>query len=157
MDKQKLVLFDIDHTLFDTERFKESRLEKYSLYDEVLKVLSELSKITTLGIFSQGELDFQKTKLKNTKIDSFFKEENVHVFKDKELNFAQIFTKYPDYKIFFVDDRLDLLFSAKKNFPAISTIWIKRGPHAKNLTEIENFSPDKTVSNLQEIVKFVVK
>jgi len=157
MDKNKLILFDIDHTLFDTETFKQSRLETYSLYEEVFETLTKLSKISRLAIFSQGEFDFQNTKLKNTKIDSFFKKEDIHVFQEKQLNFEEIFKKYSEYKIFVVDDRLDILAVAKKYLPSVSTVWIKRGPHAQKLTKVEGFIPDKEILSLQEILEFIVK
>lgn len=147
---KKIILFDIDHVLFDTEKFKTSKLTEYSLYNEVFDVLGSLSKIAELGIFSKGELEFQKAKLKNTKIESFFKEENVHIFQDKIAN-ANILNKYRDYEVFFVDDRLDVLLDIKKTLPSVLAIWIRRGPHAEGLQKIEGFIPDEIILSLQEL------
>ena len=151
MARNKLILFDIDHTLFDTEKFKASKLTDYSLYDEVLEILEKLSKIAELGIFSKGDFEFQKAKLKNTKIEDFFKGKNVHIFQDKILNIKAL-NQYKNYKIFFVDDRLEVLRDVKKFLPSIIVIWIKRGPHAERLKKIEGFNPDKTIANLSQIV-----
>jgi len=63
MNKKPAILFDIDYTLFDTDFFKESKLLKHKIYDEVIGVLESLAEATTLGIFSKGETEFQKTKL----------------------------------------------------------------------------------------------
>lgn len=149
--RNKIFLFDIDHTLFDTEKFKASKLTDFSLYDEILGVLEKLSKVAELGILSQGELEFQKAKLKNADIERFFKEHNVHIFEDKNLNLERVLSQYEDYQVFFVDDRLDMLQSAKKFMPSVVTVWIKRGPHAEKLKEIEDFIPDKAILNLKEL------
>ena len=57
--KNKVVLLDIDYTLFDTKTFKESSLKKYALYDEISAVLKDLANVAELGIFSKGEDTFQ--------------------------------------------------------------------------------------------------
>ncbi|MBI2442564.1 MAG: NTP transferase domain-containing protein [Candidatus Levybacteria bacterium] len=42
--EKKVVLFDIDYTLFDTKQFRESDLTKFAVYDEVVEVLGGVSK-----------------------------------------------------------------------------------------------------------------
>lgn len=156
MKKNKIVLLDIDHTLFDTEKFKASKLTNYSLYEEVLDILKKLEDEADLGIFSEGILEFQKTKLKNTKLEQFFKEKHIHIFGKKESELLKTLNSYKKYKVFLVDDRLSILHLAKKNFPSIFTIWVKRGPHAQKQKEIEGFTPDETVFNLQELERLIV-
>ena len=80
--KNKIVLLDIDYTLFDTKTFKDSNLTKYSLYDEILLVLPSLANVAELGIFSKGEDAFQNAKLQATGIENFFQQKNVHIFED---------------------------------------------------------------------------
>jgi phosphoglycolate phosphatase-like HAD superfamily hydrolase len=155
MDKKKFILFDIDYTLFDTETFKSSALQRYSIYEEVEAVLMQLKQISLLGIFSKGENEFQKTKLKKTGLIKFFAENNIHIFVDKDANLTGILKKYQDLKLFLVDDKLDILFSAKKNMPEITTVWVKRGPFALKQKPIEDFAPDVTIDNLSNLFNIV--
>lgn len=155
MKNKSIVLFDIDYTLFDTDYFKKSFLTKHKTYKEVIDVLEDLSKITNLGIFSEGELHFQRKKLKKTDIEKYFREENTHIVLDKLDAIKKILEKYRDRMVFFVDDKLSILFDAKKMSSNIFTIWVKRGIYAKNQKEIPFFKPDSEVENLSEIVKIV--
>ena len=100
MDKPKIVLFDIDYTLFNTDVFKETQLKKHSVYDEVHDILKKLSKISKLVIFSEGEIDFQKTKLDKTDIKRYFNEHNIHIFKNKTDGLQLVLRKYSHGQIF---------------------------------------------------------
>ena len=155
MTKQKVILFDIDYTLFNTDVFKETQLKKHSVYNEVHDILKKLSKISKLVIFSEGEIDFQKTKLDKTDIKRYFNEHNIHIFKNKTDGLQLVLRKYSHGQIFFVDDKLSILFDAKKMLPEIFTIWVKRGIYAKNQKPISRFKPDTEVENLKEIVSIV--
>lgn len=152
---KKIVLFDIDYTLFDTALFKESRLLKHKIYKEVIDVLNSLSQIAILGIFSEGDTDFQKKKLKETNIDKYFAKDHTHIVLKKIDDLKTILKKYEDRKIFFVDDKLDILFDAKKLSPEVFTIWVKRGFYAKKQKEIPGFAPNATITNLKQIIKVV--
>lgn len=154
-NRKPIVLFDIDYTLFDTAFFKQSGLSEHKIYSEVRQVLDSLSVFATLGIFSKGESEFQRTKLEETGILRLFKEENVHIFDDKDVNLIQVINKYRDSKIFLVDDKLGILYSAKKHMPKIITVWVKRGWYAQNQKEIPGFIPDAEVENLSEVVRIV--
>lgn len=153
--KNKIVLFDIDYTLFDTATFKDSSLTNYSLYNEIVPVLKSLVAISELGIFSKGEDGFQNNKLKATGIVDFFHQDNVHIFDDKDLNLEKVIEKYKELKIFLVDDKLATLYNSKQKTPEVFTIWIKRGPFAQDETLLSSFSPDATVVNLQEVVPII--
>lgn len=155
MDKNKVVLFDIDYTLFDTAFFKESKLLEHKIYQEIISVLDSLKKIAVLGIFSEGDVAFQIEKIKQTNIDKYFARENTHIVSDKYLDIKGILEKYRGSKIFFVDDKLGILHAAKKNMPEVFTVWVKRGPFAKAQEPITEFNPDATVDNLQDIVKII--
>jgi len=152
---KSIVLFDIDYTLFDTALFKESGLSRHEIYEEVMQVLDSLSSFTTLGIFSKGEVQFQKTKLEKTGMAKFFKEEHIHIFNDKDINLTKIIDRYKDSQIFFVDDKLEILHSAKKYAKDVFTIWVKRGWYAQNQKGIFGFKPDAEVENLTEVARIV--
>jgi len=157
LDKKSLsvVLFDIDYTLFDTAFFKESGLSQHKIYEEVMQVLDSLNEIAILGIFSKGEVAFQKTKLEKTGMRKFFEENNIHIFDDKDANLISVLEKYKDSKLFLVDDKLGVLCSAKKYMPQVIAIWVKRGPFAQNQKEIAGFTPDAEIKNLSEVVKII--
>lgn len=150
-----IVLFDIDYTLFDTDFFKKSKLLKHKIYEETIGVLENLRKIAVLGIFSEGGLDFQKTKLRKTGIEKYFKKENMHIVLSKLDELRKTLEKYKDKKTFFVDDKLAILFDAKKMFPKVFTVWVKRGFYAINQKKIAGFKPDAEVENLSEVVRIV--
>jgi FMN phosphatase YigB (HAD superfamily) len=155
MKKKKMVLLDIDYTLFDTKTFKESSLKKYSLYNEVMLVLESLAKIAQLGIFSKGEIELQNVKLQKTGIKNFFNGKNIHIFEDKDLNLKDVLEKYKNFKIFLVDDKLTTLYNAKINTPSIFTVWVKRGPFAENQKPLENFSPDATINDFSSLNRII--
>lgn len=155
MNNKPIVLFDIDYTLFDTAFFKESNLLEHKIYKEVIGVLESLNKIAILGIFSEGQIDFQRIKLKETNIDKYFEHDNRHIVLNKLDELKEILEKYKNRKIFFVDDKLTILRDSKKLFPEVFTIWVKRGPFAASQEEIVGFKPNAEVENLLEVVRIV--
>lgn len=148
-EKEKIILFDIDYTLFDTKLFKESKLSEYSLYEESLETLDMLGASVKLGIFSEGDLDFQKSKLIKTLIHDRFPEEHVHIVESKKLSVTGVIEKYKDSQLILVDDKLEVLEQAKKISENVITIWVKRGPFAESTESI--FTPDHKVSVLSEL------
>ena len=152
-----VILFDIDYTLFKTGEFKDSHLQSYNIYEEVMGILLQLKNIASLGVFSKGEIEFQKTKLRKTGMIKFFQENNIHIFDDKDVNLIEVLRKYEDSKLFLVDDKLGILYSAKKHMPGIITVWVKRGPYAAIQKPIEDFVPSATINNLSNLYDIVSK
>lgn len=153
----KVVLFDIDRTLFDTEAFKESGLTTYSLYKEVVDVLLKLSKIARLGIFSQGTVQLQKSKLLKTEIEKLFLKEHTHIVTSKSETLNSILQKYRSTPVFLADDNLPILQQVKNMFPEIFVVWVKRGKYAVVQEPLAGFKPDATVNNLKKIIDIVKK
>ncbi len=154
---KKIVLFDIDYTLFDTAQFKQSGLKTYKLYEEVEEALKMLSSVAEIGIFSQGEDSSQREKLRQTLIHARFKEENIHIFSLKDENLGSVLSKYKDRDIFLVDDKLEVLKLGKDLNENVYAIWLKRGPFAEVQKGIVGFTPDAIISNLSEAVAFINK
>src|SRR6266581_810162 len=99
---RKIILFDIDDTLFDTATFKETNFETFSIFDDIFPVLAKLTGIAELGIFSQGDSDLQRKKLQKTNIENFFNREHIYIVQDKISMAKDILKKYSeDEKIFF--------------------------------------------------------
>lgn len=150
-----IILFDIDYTLFDTALFKKTNFTQFSLYEEVPWVLTSLSKKAILGIFSQGESDLQRSKLKATKIESLFQKGHIFIELQKEENIKKIMHKCKNMYVYVADDKLPLLSLMKKQFPRVFTIWIKRGVYAQNQEPIHGFTPDAVMENLSGIIPLI--
>ena len=151
-----IILLDIDNTLFNTEKLKNSNLSMFELYDEVVDALRKLSKISTLGIFSQGQVAFQNKKLYETNIEHYFSEEHKYIVENKIAIMKEVFDKYKyKVKVYFIDDWLEMLRVAKIIEPSVITIWMKRGEYAHTQEEHSDFTPDIVVNNLAEAVPFI--
>ena len=101
--------------------------------------MDRLGKVAILGIFSEGDLEFQRKKLKETAIYDYFEKDNTHIVLSKLADLRKVLARYKNRKTFFVDDKLSILFEAKKIFPEVVTIWVRRGIYALNQKEISNF------------------
>lgn len=148
-----VMLFDLDYTLFNVDVFKQSGLTNFAIYDEVEETLENLKDNYVLGVFSEGEVELQKSKLKNTGIKKYFKDENVHIVENKPASVANVLNKYNVNNIFYVEDKLNVLFDAKKLTPSLFAIWMKRGRYAQNQKDIPGFKPDAEIENLKEVVR----
>ena len=151
-----VVFFDIDYTLFDTAKFKQSGFLEHKIYKEVIGVLENLKEIAVLGIFSEGDLEFQTKKLIKTNIKKYFDEIHTYIVLDKFGEMKKVFEKYKNNKIFLVDDKLTILRDLKKAMPLVFGIWIKRGWYARNQKEILGFKPDAEVTSLKEVVNLIL-
>jgi FMN phosphatase YigB (HAD superfamily) len=155
---KKIVLFDIDNTLFNTLEFKKSNLTKFSLYEEVIDVLTKLSKEVDLGIFSEGVIAFQKKKLQETNIENYFLREHIHIVPQKIAAIEMLVEKYKNgNQLYLIDDKLEALFAIKQHFPSIVTIWIKRGEYAPYQEPLKDFTPDEEIEELQDVIPLIIK
>lgn len=154
---RKIIIFDIDYTLFDTDAFKSSNLTEHKLYDEVLYVLEELSKDAELGVLSEGNVIIQQEKLDKTKISNFFSKEHTHIVASKYDSLKDFVNKYKNENIYLVDDRLPILREVKLLDPKIKTIWVKRGKFAMSQPPIENFKPNFVIDNLKDMLPSIGK
>jgi bifunctional UDP-N-acetylglucosamine pyrophosphorylase/glucosamine-1-phosphate N-acetyltransferase len=153
--KRKIVLFDIDYTMLDTDKLKISELKLFELFEDVAEALSSIGAYATLGIFSEGDVAFQSEKLLKTAIHEHFAPEHMHIVSRKSESIAEVLDRYMEDTLFFVDDRLEILEAAKHHMPAIVTIWIKRGPFALAAKESGSFSPDSTIEDLRMVLPIV--
>ncbi len=156
-DNAILVLFDIDYTLYDTDTFKQSNLKTHRLYDEVVDVLSEISSVATLGIFSEGDTSLQQSKLAGCGIEQYFPVPHVHIVVKKEEAIASVFARYAGKKVFIVDDKLPVLRLLKQYMPSLYTVWVKRGIYASVQEPFADFTPDTTIETLTALPEVVRK
>ncbi len=57
--------------------------------------MEKISGLAEVGIFSEGDDNFQREKLKKTLIDAQFDKEKVHIFLNKEDNIDWVLKKFP--------------------------------------------------------------
>lgn len=132
--------------IFDTE------FSKGFMHSDVLSVLKTLCDTVDLAILSQGEKEFQRSKLDS--ISYFFPKNDIHFEKDKKLEMKRIFGSYSAGVIYYVDDMLPMLAHAKKSDTRVVTVWMKRGPYAeKETTQI--YKPDAIITRLTELISIV--
>ena len=152
---------------FDPQAFLLKISSHYSIANKVLEKLwwdleafgkcllvdeSFLSKIqaeATIGIFSKGEINFQ-----NKKIDKFkeiIQPENVYIFEDKIIRISEVLKKYRTYKIYVIDDNINVLEGFKKIDSNVYVILI-------NNKQIENINSDinMVVENMQQLPELLV-
>jgi FMN phosphatase YigB (HAD superfamily) len=122
------------------------------LFEESEEVLGTLSKNKTLkiGIFSGGNTNFQKSKIKE--IERHFHKEHIHIFAHKSKELLPVLEKYRNEKLYIIDDQLEILHIAKNSHKNVFTIWAKRGRYALAHKGIPGFRPNLTITNLREIV-----
>lgn len=158
MTKQKIVLLDIDYTLFNTDLLKESKLTKHELYEEVVEELGKIAEHATLAIFSQGQVEWQMNKLLKTDILKHFRKENIHISLEKKEALKDVLGKYKDCKVYLVDDRPSVLLAAKKKMPSIFAILIDRNAKTRfPEQEIVDYKPDAEVASLKELIAILKK
>lgn len=122
-------------------------------YKEIMGVLEELSGRVNIGIFSKGETSFQRKKLHGIK--HFFKDHNIHITVDKHKTLPEFTSSHKGKTIYFVDDALDVLHTAKLLSNDITVIWVKRGKYAQKQLPIAGFTPDAIIENLSELIPLI--
>lgn len=154
--QRKIVLFDIDDTMFNTELLKNTALKQFEMYHDVHDALEELAHVASLGIFSQGEIAFQLKKLHETNVHHYFEEQHMFIVEDKLDVIQNLIKQYHGKgKIFIVEDRLDVLKMAKECHRDIYTIWMKRGRYVNKQRNPVQYTPDATVTNLHQAVPII--
>ena len=84
------------------------------------------------------------------------KKEHVHITTDKYKSLPKLLSKYKsNYKIYLVDDALDVLYHATILDKNIITIWINRGRYAQMQKPIKGFKPTKEVPNIKTVREIV--
>jgi hypothetical protein len=126
----------------------EASILKCLLIDE--NFLKQIQEKAVIGIFSKGEINFQKKKIE--KFNGFLSPENIYIFEDKIVKINEVLAKYKDYKIYAVDDNVNVLESFKQVDANVFTILIRR-----DQVEIVNNSIDVVVENTLQVVPLLAE
>ena len=84
-------------------------------------------------------------------------EKHIHIIIDKHKSLPAILAKYKSFRLYIIDDALDVLHAAWKLRKDVVTIWVKRGRFANNQVPIPGFNPNKVISNLEEAISVIEK
>ncbi|MDO8619380.1 MAG: GNAT family N-acetyltransferase [Candidatus Daviesbacteria bacterium] len=158
-DLKKVFLVDLDNTLIDTEKFRDTFIEDaenfpfekhfFPAYKNLLNILHSLGEVF---IFSGGEEAFQMAKIKRAGIDQIIDQEHLIIVADKTPSLDTIIPRFKDRAITFIDDRADYLNIALKINPEIKCIWVRHGKYKDNEIGSEKF--ELIANSLEQILDY---
>ena len=114
-----------------------------------------LSKNTNLIIFSDGDDIFQKTKIQ--KLDLAEKSKEVIISRAKtNLLRDGLFKKY-EGPFIIIDDKPEIIETAKEVNEQVKTIWMKFGPHAQGLETVGADFETADLLKVQEYIRDLIR
>lgn len=125
------------------------------LYLDTLSFLEKWQGKFELFLLSSGQDEFQRKKIENSGIKTFFEK----IFTTQELTNKIASLKKvldPEETGFFVDDRPEALLGAKKVFPKLITVRMKR-TKGKYRKEPDNPQIDFSIKNLTGLERILTK
>lgn len=134
---------DLEKLWWDEESF-----QKCLLIDE--NFLKKIQEKAIIGIFSKGEINFQKKKIE--KFNNLLNLQDIYIFEDKIVKINEVLAQYKDYKIYIVDDDPKVLESFKQTNNLVFTILVKKGK-----TEITNSKIDAVIENTLQITPLLTQ
>ncbi len=144
-DKEKLVEVFADESILDGSVYPDA--------DEVITSLTDRKIL--IGIFSAGPHGLQRAKIKS--LLNHFSEEHIYIHEiDKKQNIPLIVDTYKDYRVFAIDDLVDVLYSLKSESKNIMTILIKREDwHNRAKIAPSDFRSDFEIRSLKELDQII--
>lgn len=125
------------------------------VYSDVTEFLNGFNKKDII-LLSSGA-DFQKLKVKKSKLAPFFNE-IIITFKDKVEELKVLSERYPNEKIFFIDDKAEQIDKVKNQLPQIITMKMERpkGRHLFPKSELSDLRI-KNLSQAKQIINRIIK
>src|ERR1035437_4250549 len=120
----------------------EQSFQKCLLIDE--NFLKQIQEKAIIGIFSKGEIYFQKKKIE--KFNNIINSQDIYIFEDKIVKTNEVLVKYKDCKIYMVDDNKGVLESFKNADNTVFTVLVDR-----KKTEIATKNVDAVTENVLQI------
>ena len=100
-----LILFDIDNTLIKSNNIFQLLVNPSILNNEdIIPILSKLQQSYTLGIWSQGFIKIQLTKLKIANLISYFNKDQIWI-SHKKIDLLHKINSQNFQKIYIIDDK----------------------------------------------------
>jgi FMN phosphatase YigB (HAD superfamily) len=135
--------------------FANKEIIQQALYDDVEKVLQELSGHgIKLGIFSTGPINLQRAKINS--LLHLFQEEHIHINEvDKLQDISTILKRHSEEQVYIVDDLKMVLSSIKLEDASVITIFIDRNDKIKK-EDLIDFVPEYTISTFGELKNTII-
>jgi len=139
------ILFRYSVTKEDLEKLwlNEESFRECLLVDE--NFLKQIQEKAVIGIFSKGEITFQKKKIEE--FNSLINPEDIYIFENKIVRINEVLAKYKGYKIYMVDDNPKVLENFKQIDNLVYTILIRTGKAESINNEI-----DAVIDNVSQLV-----
>lgn len=131
--------------------FSSPDLFSSSLYPDARLTVDLLNRHFHTGIFSSGDVYFQKTKLRASGIEPYFRPEHINIWERKSVNIPRLLDKYKGFNIALVDDRASIIEAARQLRSDVVGIWIERKKFKHEIPSNTEFSPHYHVKDLQSI------
>lgn len=133
--------------------FSSPDLFSSSLYPDARLTVDALSRHFYTGIFSSGDIFFQRTKLRASGIEPYFRPEHINIWERKSINIPRLIEKYRGFNIAIVDDRASVIEAARQLRGDVVGIWVDRQKFKHEVPTNTEFSPNYQVKELQSIPK----
>ncbi len=104
------------------------------LFPNVIEVLEKLGALGKVCLFTQGNVEWQKVKVKYSGIKNSFIAQ--YIYEDKLAHLEKIASTYKNHRLYFFDDKPKYLQKIKATLPQTTTVWVKQGKHAENITKV---------------------
>jgi FMN phosphatase YigB (HAD superfamily) len=148
--KPELFLPEIlKHMEIKDEKALEGLFWDQSAIDECLyqdsTVVEAIGNLAIPAIFSTGDSKYQRIKVERFKRS--ISHNNIFVYENKVRSFGEVLEKFPEFKIYLIDDRLEIIEELKAINPDSFAILINR----QNF-EAKSDKIDALVGNLYEIL-----
>jgi hypothetical protein len=115
-----------------------------AVFNDVIPTLAELAEGYTLGVFSEANLEWQRSKLELSGLYHIFEPELVFILKRKT---APEQLKQLPSPVTIIDDNVEVI-AAVQTVPTITPIWINR----LNKPAIPDVTTIKTLSELKNVL-----
>ncbi|MDO4819880.1 MAG: HAD-IA family hydrolase [Prevotella sp.] len=160
--KQKVVIFDLDDTLYDeVDYIEKKKLKPYMGVELTLTKLLDMR--CKLGMLTNGEEKVQMLKLKKLGLNKWFTKENIVTSeaigspKPQDGMYRHVMEQYPGAEFFYVGNNLEKDFVAANALGWVTICMMDNGRHIhpQDFTMKKEYLPKYRVRGISEIIKLI--
>lgn len=159
---KKIVIFDLDDTLYNEIDFVEGRkLKPYMGTELTLQKLCDMG--CTLGMITNGDLNTQVTKLRKLKLTKWFSSNNI-IYADREEfmkpatgMYEQVMKLFPDSEYYYVGNNLEKDFFPANKLGWVTICMLDNGVHIhkQDFTMAKEYLPKFSIHGISEVIKLI--
>ena len=159
---KKVVIFDLDDTLYDEIDYVEGKkLKPYMGVELTLQKLIGMG--CTLGMITNGDVSTQTSKLKKLKLNKIFNSHNIIIpNREEEMKpatgmYERVVAANPDSVFYYIGNNLekDFLPANKLGWVTICMLDNGRHIHKQDFSLPKEYLPKFTVHGISEILKLI--